>query len=269
MKLAKLTIVLFLYPLSVFANISDLNIANRDGRISKRIYNGEEIYINLAPYMALVYTDSTDTNHPFCGAAIITTRHLISTAYFFKRHENQEFKVVTGRTYAFPIDNDRNNKVKKVYIHEKYDLSEIYNDIALLELWELLKLSHLVKFIKLATPESVKEMQIPAMMSVTGFGKQSNGIIGRLVRKQVQILDPRIVNNFTDRLVVLENNALNMCNGDSGNPGVIDGNLTALSIFESNFCGDHPTFFTGIPYYYEWIKTYVGAKRLEEYPDLK
>ena len=89
------------------------------------------------------------------------------------------------------------------------------------------------------------------------------------MEKQVEISNSYFIYNFTDRLMVFEKNSFNICYGDSGNPGVINGNLTALTIYQGNYCGNFPAFFTGIPYYYEWIKFYVGAERLEKYPDLK
>ena len=79
------------------------------------------------------------------------------------------------------------------------------------------------------------------------------------------------INKLSDRLIVLNEFSNATCLQDTGNPGVIDGKLAALMIFNyESACelSDNPTLFTGIEYYYEWIRNYVGQERLEEFPDL-
>ncbi|XP_043479853.1 trypsin epsilon-like isoform X2 [Leptopilina heterotoma] len=239
------------------------------------LYNGIQIDIHLAPYNAVVFADKSFPKLEFCGAAIITSRHLISAAYFFSINQHKNFKVVTGSTlvssyenYNF-TENTNYHSVNKVYIHEKYDSSEIYHNIALIELTSLLHFSYKINYIPLMSLQDVyNNIENELTMTITGYGREYNQQFSHLREQILEINDVRL-HKLNERLLLLNRKDLKSCFGDSGNPGVIKGKLAAVMIYEE-FCNvtKLPLLLTGIPYYYEWIKYYVGQERLEKYPDL-
>ncbi|XP_051169226.1 trypsin epsilon-like [Leptopilina boulardi] len=239
------------------------------------LFNGIQIDIQLSPYNAVVFADKSFPKLEFCGAAIITTRHLISAAYFFALQQHKNFKVITGSTFVKSYENynfsEQSNyhSIKKIYIHEKYDPSEIYHNIALIELTSLLRFSYKIHYIPLMNLQDVYNItENEFTMTITGYGREENQWISHLTEQTIQINDIRI-HKLNERLLVLDRKEAKFCFGDSGSPGVINGKLAAVMMHD-DFCNftDLPLLLTGIPYYYEWIKTYVGQERLEKYPHL-
>lgn len=154
-----------LQELSAFCSSKDQNCQSDNAKIelnskcakadsiSDRIMFGTEAFPAQWPFLATLHYDSTQSF--FCGAVLITAKHVVTAAHcVYKKHDDEKLNpadvfVFVGR-HNISLKAERGSKtrwVKEIIVHQDWSsTSEKYGaDIAILELDEIVRFSESIK----------------------------------------------------------------------------------------------------------------------------
>ena len=148
-------------------------IFNKQKKVSSRIINGETARAHSWPWqMVLLVIDINQIPMSFCGATLITERHVLTAAHcvhqyvppFIYLFPGQDiFNFSTPLTSAYPV--------QKVYIHEGYNVL-LHDDIAILTIGQALRFDSYIHPICLATPNSPLLKHEEELIAI-GWGRMS------------------------------------------------------------------------------------------------
>ena len=142
----------------------------------EKIVGGEEVPITRYPWQVSLRNLKYGGSH-FCGGSLLNTRFVVTAAHCVRDQEASDISVVLGTTRSHSLGgNTRKVAAKRLIPHQKYDPSNLNDDIALIELQEevheALKLEF--PFIRgICLPTASEEFT--GTCTVTGWGRVSEG----------------------------------------------------------------------------------------------
>ena len=261
MKSFLIILVLFFNSLCNFqVQPSSVGVNSRN----KRIVGGSEANELDWGWTVALYSDKTF----FCGATLIRDKFLLTAAHCFPN------KKILPKLKAFIGVHDRNKPEKRVQIrngiklviHEKYDKSKLWNDIALIELDKSVKLTQFNSVFQ--DIEGFNPVGQDA--TISGWGKTSADGSGSPATKKQQVTIKiwnnnacSKLDNFNKEIMICGGPGIwltkaGFCQGDSGGPlsykNPIDKQwyVIGISSYSVNNCGDNAVF-TKVSNYKKWI----------------
>ncbi|XP_015337267.1 transmembrane protease serine 11B-like protein [Marmota marmota marmota] len=161
----------------------------------------------------------------YCGASLISERHLVTAAHCFQRSENPKNYTVSFGTVVSPPY--MQHYVQQIIIHENYVKGEHHDDVAVILLTEKVVFTNDVH--RVCLPEATEIVPPGEGVVVTGWGALTfDGEFPELLQKApVKIIDtntcnaPEVYNGVIKDTMLcagyLEGN-IDACQGDSGGP---------------------------------------------------
>jgi trypsin len=207
---------------------------------------------------------------PYCGATIITEKHVLTAAHCCFVIETEQIKpseaaVVTGNLQL----GDRTNlkQVKNVFVHDYYDYVTMNYDIAILEILDTFK-----PWTNNIRPIDLNKKHINSgTCIVSGWGTTLAGrnyMNNELMYAEVPIVDFEVCKfSYSSENINLYKNKIcagiagkDSCQGDSGGPLVCSGTLTGLVSFGIDCAHENfPGVYTDVAKYLNWIENYTSS----------
>ncbi|KAL5290159.1 hypothetical protein ACFFRR_009862 [Megaselia abdita] len=228
-----------------------------------RIVGGEDTTIYDYPHQVSIrnrpiFCPQCPYSH-FCGGSIIAKNIVLTSAHCVDDRAAKTFAVVAGSNNRAGADGFI-VMVKAIYMHEKYDIWSVDNDVALLHLAQDLPITYKSAPIELADvlPNSGE------LSTITGWGETVlNGDYSDKLRSvQVPILDKEDCQNaykyenITNNMVCAgyKEGGRDMCKGDSGGPLIYKNKQIGIVSWGYE-CGSpsYPGVYTSVPAERDWI----------------
>jgi secreted trypsin-like serine protease len=249
-----------------------------------RIVNGEAAKANSWPWqLLLIVYASNGIWSSYCGASLISHRHVLTAAHCVFGHSPRFVYIFAGQ-HELNLDASSSSGFASVaiHVHESYDQVSGHNDIAIVTLQEPVRFDAHVSPICLARPTfSGSLLQPNDTLITTGWGRlsgefNSTSIPSRLQQVKlayVPLAQPLCVASMAAVETLPSSGQIcagyppkNICYGDSGGPLVrqqqfgID-NRTYWQqvgiVFRSWHCGynsSYPSVFVDVEFYHMWIE---------------
>ncbi|XP_013793150.1 clotting factor B-like isoform X2 [Limulus polyphemus] len=175
-----------------------------------------------------------------CGGTLISSRYVISAAHCFKTSNKPvSSSVYTFRVGSHTLKDGTKYDVEDVIVHERYQPSQNYHDIAVLKVKGEVSLNDKVKPVCLPKPSFVGQDFKGREVTVTGWGDTFYGGTRSKVLQQVSIpvVSNKECNNSYSKLALskypqsitrgqicagLSEGDKDACQGDSGGPLVLE-----------------------------------------------
>jgi secreted trypsin-like serine protease len=245
-----------------------------------RIINGEMARAHSWPWQVVLLIIDVNRNPlSFCGATLITDRHILTAAHCVHQHIPPFIYVFPGQdTFNFNISLTSGYRVNKMYVHEGFNVL-LHHDLAILTIDQPLRFDSYIHPICLATPNSLS-LEIHEELTAIGWGRVSatpGSIMYPQHLQQVklnyvptshpncsEIFRPII--NVHPGQMCAGKEGYNACLGDSGGPLMRKIRISNSENYyweqigiasKSIDCGWNstwPDIYIHIPYYYHWIK---------------
>lgn len=122
-------LIFFFFSFYIFA------VCGVRGR-GNRIVGGTATKPNEYPWVVGLWR--TDIGRIYCGAAVISNKHIITAAHCVNNFERTQLRVYLGG-HNVSTDYTEIRRVKEVHQHEYFDIVSFDNDIAILELDRAIK----------------------------------------------------------------------------------------------------------------------------------
>lgn len=197
-----------------------------------RIVGGFEIDITEAPYQISLLSRGRHT----CGGSIIANDLIITAAHCVVGSKPSEFEVRAGTSSS--RQGGVTIKVKDIVSHEGFSVSNLDNDIALIQLEEPLSFSDSIAPVELM--ELNGDLEDGSMTTVTGWGYLKEGG-GSLPETLQMVVIPKVNEKdcaeaylpyytITARMLCagIPLGGKDACQGDSGGPLVYNGKLVGI-----------------------------------------
>ena len=224
-----------------------------------RIVGGSDATDGQFPHQISLRRNGSHT----CGGSIISRNYILTAAHcvgaedengFYHVYEPELFTIRAGSTNR--LIGGVLKQVVEITVHENY--GNFINDVALLKLDSPLVFSQNIKAIPLATSDA----SVGSSVIISGWGRlKTNGDIP--IKLQWNTLETiSKLKCFTsilmssDALICLAHTEGNgACNGDSGGPATLNGELIGVAGFVVGGCGTkNPDGYAKVPYHIDWIK---------------
>ncbi|CAN0403670.1 unnamed protein product [Lampetra fluviatilis] len=210
-----------------------------------------------------------------CGASLISERWLVAAAHCFMYSSNvYEWQVYLGITYIYDSANAVIVNVAQIITHERFNISTIDYDIALVRLSDPVSFNHRVSPICL--PPSTSHFPQPGKTCfISGWGRTSlaeSGIHYDLLEAPMQIFSHEACSSnlmngdlITTRMICIGHpaGAISSCQGDSGGPLACQGTDKAWYLSGvTSWAFDcalpmKPSVYTKTSKFLPWIKRYT------------
>ncbi|XP_055910570.1 brachyurin-like [Eupeodes corollae] len=244
----------------------------RGKAIDGRITNGEAAAAKQFPYQVglMLYLDN---GRAWCGGTLISNRWVLTAAHCTDGVNGVDVYLgATNRTDRSEAGQQIIYVGKKyVFVHEKWDSSQLVNDIS------VLKLPIPIDFNDYIQPAALPKLGESSLYTgektiASGWGRDSDSAKGASeILRWVEV--PIMANNVCNRyyqgsvkdtnICISTKGKKSTCNGDSGGPLVLnDGSNTVIGatsfgiIFGCEV--EFPGVFTRITSYLDWIKEKTG-----------
>ncbi|XP_014678458.1 PREDICTED: brachyurin-like [Priapulus caudatus] len=231
-----------------------------------KIVDGTEVVAGEVPWQIILYRLGSF----ICGGSLISDRHVLTAAHCVHPYQDTPdyFSVRLGTLKLTSGGITRN--ANRILRHEAYSSSEIYNDVAVIELDEPVVFTSNVKSIALASNDDNKYADWPATTS--GFGRISmNGPTSQDLLKADQVIVSSadciaVHGSFIQPagMICSGQGKESTCSGDSGGPLWVMQNgeptlvgVTSWSVVACQIAG-YPDGFARVTYYYPWIMDAVA-----------
>ncbi|XP_060665947.1 trypsin-like [Drosophila nasuta] len=235
----------------LFLNI--LTISVDSYYVDNRIIGGQDVTIEEAPWQIALLLN----NEFICGGSIYSELFVITAAHCVVEKPEQQFQIRAGSTNY----NDGGSliSIAKTLCNEDYNSTRKINDIAMLLLKKPLKFSESIQAIRLAE----KSPDPWSWATITGWGRRSNNLSPSTT---LQVAQLQVLSHFWCLLeyypVIFDDKfcAYNVyshaCQGDSGDPLVLDGRLVGIVSFGQLNCGGS-SVYVDVVKMRQWIEKAV------------
>ncbi|KAH8416397.1 hypothetical protein KR222_001585, partial [Zaprionus bogoriensis] len=247
---SKLVIAMFAHLLVACLAFS-LAAAAPQRQLGGRIVGGADAQDGQFPHQVSL---RQFTSH-ICGGTIIAPQIILTAAHCVTSETSDGgYKVIRAGSVD-RLSGGVISKVSKVIVHEDY--GNFLNDVALLVLNDVFSYSATIRAIPLASSDT----PVGSEVLISGWGRLStNGETPRYLQwNTLSALSQRscISSTFmyTSSLVCLAHSANNgACNGDSGGPAILNGEIVGIAGFVIGGCGStNPDGYAKVFYHRDWI----------------
>nr|QHB21563.1 venom S1 protease 18 [Platymeris rhadamanthus] len=242
--------------------------ANKRGA---RIIDGKETRVNEFPWMVYVdVTHETDDGsfNTFCGASIITPRHVLTAAHCLvfnsKVTKPENVKMTLALHDATkPTGKEIKINTERLFIRDLFLQKGLnHDDIAILFTKETIDFST-----PIVGPICIEKEKFPIInkyLTIMGWGNTEDGYPSDYLRKgKSVVMDPYYCGG-QDWDVCTTSTPSSLCSGDSGGPLVrLDkdtNRYTQVSLVSRGYdCRGKYLISTLVSYYYDWIQEIIQA----------
>ncbi|XP_045765999.1 trypsin alpha-3-like [Maniola jurtina] len=231
-----------------------------------RVVNGEPIDISQIPYHAALRRKSSVGWIYTCGAAIITTKTLLTAAHCVTaiQSDPSQLRVAVGTSSrSWWIDGGTIYNLKSVYPHERYSSLTLEHDIAMLVTSKKINFNKNVDAVFIPEPNFSLSLGEAALVSGYGIISYEGPVSSVLRAASVEIVSQNICARAYRRIAKISDGMLcaiannpprDACQGDSGGPLVVKGTLVGIVSWGEG-CANitYPGVYTRVSEYYSWI----------------
>lgn len=117
----------------IFASIYSLSIPFVESTLigQPRIINGKSASETQFPYTISLCKKRANVMHHMCGGTIISETFILTAAHCINPEGTHNYFVLAGSPYKYDGDV---YPIKKAYIHQDFNITAMYGDIALIQL---------------------------------------------------------------------------------------------------------------------------------------
>ncbi|EFX66676.1 hypothetical protein DAPPUDRAFT_331825 [Daphnia pulex] len=250
-----------LYVLIVLVTPAAL-ISDDVGRISNG-FNGDTASVVTAEKYPFIVSVTFNDNH-ICGGFIYNSRFIVTAASCVFDKTTAQIQVTVGQlSLILPDPGEMRLQVRAIYVHENYDNTTKFNDIAMLETSQTIAFSANVNFIYYDSVSGARAY-VSGWGAVDGSKVVSTKLRAALLTAPINCdLFPADVYNPNIMLCWGKSdsdNGMRPCQYDEGSPLFTQTSPTtyfAMGIVSKNLgCGDSEIFetiYTRLSAYYGWI----------------
>ncbi|XP_066028805.1 chymotrypsin-like protease CTRL-1 [Pocillopora verrucosa] len=232
---------------------------------SARVVNGE----NAAPHAWPWQISLRVNGRHICGGSLIEDDWVVTAAHCVDRNPSPSgYTVVVGahiRTGTTSVQQTFN--LRQLFKHESFNMRELRNDIALLQLNGRVKLSDKVNTV--CMPQPGDKVSPGSRCYITGWGRMVGGgqaastlqqaVLPVADHKSCQSVNGYMVSVDEDSMVCAGGEGKGGCQGDSGGPFVCNEGgrwvlRGAVSWGHGKCRTDHYTVFARVSNFVDWIK---------------
>ncbi|XP_057658801.1 chymotrypsin-like protease CTRL-1 isoform X1 [Diorhabda carinulata] len=250
------------------------------------ITKGQHTVPGQFPWHAAIYIKGGNRADYKCGGTLISLQHVVTAAHctvsqnFQHPRDPNEFEVILGK-YNLTLDEDHQQlfTVIKVNVHEKFDTTFLFNDIAILQLNKPTQYTKFVRPICLWKEDTALEFVIDKVGIAVGWGRNDQGHSTTELLMQVNmpiISTEECINSYHEIYSQYTNennfcagygNGSSVCNGDSGGGLIFPKNdtngtntvwqlkgIVSNTVGIQNICDSTKyVIFTDVPKFFSWI----------------
>ncbi|XP_011504640.1 PREDICTED: chymotrypsin-1-like [Ceratosolen solmsi marchali] len=227
-----------------------------------RIVGGQDADVRTYPFVAVF--KHVGQLHFFCGGAIISNRHVVTSAICLRKELNdfRHLRVYTG------ISSDPNtgtsHEVKKILIHPRFSATRnsdemFLHDIAVVKLKQAIQFNEFQSAIELLNRDVIStEMGLVLGWGSTTYPEDSYPIQMQKANAHVipESMNSRIYTFIMHdtQFAALDRNGIGLCTNDGGDPFIIEGKLAGLASIIYRCARGVPDVYTKIYYYIDFIR---------------
>ncbi|XP_067626010.1 trypsin-like [Eurosta solidaginis] len=217
-----------------------------------RIVNGRPSTIAESPYMVSLQ-HITNTKECFCGGALITDERVVTAAHCVKKYEKISVIVVAGLTHL--TEPGQRRAIEFAIYPENFDKPIKNMDVGVIKVCEPFVMGSFVKTIPLCE----SKLKPGTKMQINGWGvtdvKTMESQANTLQTAEVEIVNTRLCaarywlmrgQSLPKTNICAGGGATDACNGDSGGPGVVNGQLCAIISWGVKCGSRYPGVYTNV-----------------------
>jgi secreted trypsin-like serine protease len=243
-----------------FYSLPECGIEN----INRRIINGKEVIKNRYPWFVALNG---------CGASLISDRHIMTSAHCVPESTQRYNRAVLGVHHSSDRWKNRPLEVEKFILHEGYNDSIFYNDIAIIKLKEPVKFENGLNPVCLPDFDETDNMFAYGLGIQNQDGKQVDAKVmhevdlDRITKEHCKVFWKNFPNVNLDYTIcsLNHNRGTAICMGDSGSPvstrkggHVYQVGLPSLAPTHCNVGGQiYPNGYEKIFMHLDWIKKHT------------
>ena len=244
-----------------------------------RIINGESSRSHSWPWqMILLIIDVNRNPISYCGATLITDRHILTAAHCVHQHIPPFIYLFPGKDlFYFNESLTSGYRINRIYIHEQFNVL-LHHDIAILTIEQPLRFDSFIYPICLPKPNSTL-LKLNDELVVIGWGRTSLFPQNHFYSEELQQIKVNYIplshpncskvfqpiTNIHPGQMCAGKEGFNACLGDSGGPimrqiFIQNTNQSyweqigiASKTIDCGLTSNSPDIYTFIPYYYQWI----------------
>ncbi|XP_034232186.1 brachyurin-like [Thrips palmi] len=241
-----------------------------------RVIGGSQAVAGQFPWQAQVNMD----NSYFCGGSIISSQFILSAGHCASGFSL--FRIVLGS--LFTADMSESNRLtyvtREAYVHEKFDLAAILNDISVFKLPAdgITTWTPYVRPVLLPSFSQARETFLGQTVTLSGYGRYGTSSVSPSISPVLRWVNLNVITNAECAKTygsVVKSTVLctaggtrvgptGSCNGDSGGPLTVSINGAAVEVGIVSFGSSrgcnlgYPSAFTRVTSYLEWISDKTG-----------
>lgn len=220
------------------------------------IFGGTEADINDFPFVANLVDNLLQ--QPFCVGTLISKQYILTAGHCIR---SDTFGIIArfGRNESTGVE-AFSVPVVEGFRHPMYRKKTHLYDVGLLKLERPIDRP----FAQPCAPDGSDNM-VGTMATTVGWGKteKSGKLASRILRRlTLPIISnaecgkyPKYVGRITEGMLCAgTGRGRDTCNGDSGGPLIVDGNILVGFVSWGSTCGEQPAVFTRITYVFDYIR---------------
>lgn len=231
--------------------------------INKDTYIIDGEIVEGRQYPSVVYLKSEGN---LVGGGSILSSEWILTAAHVAWYDVDTYSIVAGSNSM--LEGGTNHSAVEIYLHPNFNVLTTIGDIGLVKVSPPIVLGNGVEAVKL--PKKYQETPDGSHAVIVGWGitkKHAHGYSNELRKADIKILDQVKCNNTYENYIEntqicagLEEGGKDACDGDEGGPLYVNNEVIGIMSW-GKICGskDHPTVYTKVSHYVDWIEKYISG----------